>query len=255
MTYILALLCFSSFAVIVTLNSSPATHFEAHKLVGVDDSANDFVDIANVSPLARASILDRMLFSWSTPLITAVSSKDQIAPKDIPFLPATWRATTQMYRFSLRPEKRGLIAHLMYINRGVIILQSFLAATNSLLYYLPAYFLLQLVRLLEAEPNENSYSVGLFLCFGLLVSFIFEAVIAGQLWFYSSTSLACCIRMQLNSALFAKTLRVSLYCKLNKYRFLTSICSAKIFLARRHRMALSPLRLRPTLMRRKSRLL
>lgn len=136
----------------------------------------------------------------------ATSSKPQLDASDIPFLPATFRAATQMHRFSLRPAKRRLIPHLLYVNRRVIIIQSCLAATNSALYYLPAFFLLLLVRFLEGDRESQVLSVGVFYCVGLLSSFIFEAVIAyvhsstdarqrstryvysGQLWFYSSTS-------------------------------------------------------------------
>lgn len=60
----------------------------------------------------------------------------------------------------------------------MIIIQSCLAATNSALYYLPAFFLLLLVRFLEKDIDDQDLSVGLFFCVGLLSSFIFEAVIA-----------------------------------------------------------------------------
>ena len=118
------------------------------------------------------------MFSWSTDFIHEVSKKPQLDPTDMPFLPQAWRATYQMKRFLIRPTDRGLIAHLLYVNKGVIGIQIALAAISSTLYYLPAFFELRLVEYLEAERDSIPYSVGLFYCFGLLFSYVFEAIIS-----------------------------------------------------------------------------
>jgi len=173
---VLAVQCCLIFIISITMDSGPAIHHEPARLANVHFDI--YAHFANVSPLARASVLSRMMFSWTTPLIRATSGKPQLDASDMPFLPAVWRSATQMYRFSMRPAGRRLIPHLLTVNRSVIAVQTLLAAANSILYYLPAYFLLQLVRFLEGKSEDQIYSVGLFYCFGLLGSFLLEAVIA-----------------------------------------------------------------------------
>ena len=67
---ILAALCLVAFIGCVTMPRSPPTHYEAAKPAGVNaDAADAYSGWSNVSPLARASILSRMMFSWATPLM------------------------------------------------------------------------------------------------------------------------------------------------------------------------------------------
>lgn len=86
-----------------------------------------------------------------------------------------------------------------------------MALLNSVLYYAPAFFLRKIVEFLENEdgPDTKSAAMGYTYCAGLLIAMVLESIVSGQLWYLSNSVLCARVRVQLNTAIYAKTLRVS----------------------------------------------
>lgn len=89
--------------------------------------------------------------------------------------------------------------------------ESALALLNSVLYYAPAFFLRKIIEFLElSEGSDNkSTALGYTYCAGLLIAMLLESIVSGQLWYISNSILCARVRIQLNTAIYAKTLRVS----------------------------------------------
>ncbi|KAG8693030.1 hypothetical protein FRC09_010790, partial [Ceratobasidium sp. 395] len=122
-----------------------------------------------------------------------------------------------MRRVKLAPRWRGkhgsgyeLLYQLVVANKGMFLLQIALSGSSAVLYYAPAWFLQQLVKFLELtrghEPQEIDKNWGWIYCGGLLFSTCLVYLITGQLWSLSTTTLQIRLKVQLNTALFAKTL-------------------------------------------------
>ncbi|KAG8739601.1 hypothetical protein FRC12_016268, partial [Ceratobasidium sp. 428] len=144
--------------------------------------------------------------------------------RDLPILKASMRAPhiyatmrSIMRRVKLAPRWRGkhgsgyeLLYQLVIANKGMFLLQIALSGSSAVLYYAPAWFLQQLVKFLELtrghEPQEIDKNWGWIYCGGLLFSTCLVYLITGQLWSLSTTTLQIRLKVQLNTALFAKTL-------------------------------------------------
>jgi hypothetical protein len=104
---------------------------------------------------------------------------------DLPIIPGSMRATylfrcmrstlstTRLKRFFLwdiRPGNGWELAYrLAHVNRTAFATQMALASIGAILYYAPPYFLQQLVRYLETDPERHDRSWGWFYCFGMFV--------------------------------------------------------------------------------------
>jgi hypothetical protein len=117
---------------------------------------------------------------------------------------------------------------LAKLNSGVMLTQFALASTSAVLcvqsfflsphyilkheptrlarFYVPAYFLRELVSYLEQDPEKNNRAWGWAFCVGLFLSNAIMYLLSGQLWSLSTTTFQVRLKIQLNSILFAKTL-------------------------------------------------
>lgn len=157
---------------------------------------------------------------------------------DLPIVPADMRATfnyAKMKRamkeiklrigsWSPRPGSGwGLAYRLLKLNTVPFTAELALAAVSAMLFYTPAIFLQRLVAYLEVD-NERAdmgwgwvYVIGLFMSnavtylseyfmLRLLCRCADRALVTGQLWSLSTTTIQVRLRVQLNTILFAKTL-------------------------------------------------
>lgn len=118
-----------------------------------------------VSGYVRDSIYSILLFAYTTPVVMLGSKSDSLEITDLPVIPADMRATalfSQMRRayrttklpsmWTFRPGSGWeLLYKLLVVHRGMLTLQLSLALVMAGLYYLPAYFLNQLVSFLELK--------------------------------------------------------------------------------------------------------
>ncbi|GAA5841427.1 hypothetical protein JCM3766R1_004081 [Sporobolomyces carnicolor] len=182
-----------------------------------------------VTLISSCSPLSYIFFGWISPVLAqglAAASKDEsVNEQDLPILPSQDRAANQweMIKGSkhlMDNSPKGinpLLWRILVINKRLFLWQAALASMNSVLYYLPAFFLQRIVHFLELreqitipeDPNSEytSTSWGYLFCAGLLVSAVTEALVAGQLWFVSNSMLSTRIRVQLNTLVFDKTLK------------------------------------------------
>ena len=82
-----------------------------------------------------------------------------------------------------------------------------IAAVTAVLYYLPHYILQLFIVYLENDPSRSDPAWGWLLAFSLFVANASVFIITGIDWSITTTYLQGRIQVQLNSMLFAKTLR------------------------------------------------
>ncbi|KAH9067580.1 ATP-binding cassette transporter [Lactarius vividus] len=221
--YVVLGLYASSTFIAVTTPLGPALHFPVSRIYSEKTVAaitNQVVD--NVSGVTGASVWDQLLFSYTTKVVMLGNTAESLDIGDLPIVPGAMRATylfrsmrstlstTRLRQFLLwdiRPGSGWELAYrLARVNRTGFIVQMTLASIGAVLYYAPPFFLQQLVRYLETDPERHDRSWGWFYSFGMLVGTASIYLINGQMWSLSTTTLQVGIRVQLNSILFAKTL-------------------------------------------------
>ena len=82
-----------------------------------------------------------------------------------------------------------------------------IAAVTAVLYYLPHYILQLFIVYLENDPSRSDPAWGWLLAFSLFIANASVFIITGIDWSITTTYLQGRIHVQLNSMLFAKTLR------------------------------------------------
>lgn len=82
-----------------------------------------------------------------------------------------------------------------------------IAAVTAVLYYLPHYILQLFIVYLENDPGRSDPAWGWLLAFSLFIANASVFIITGIDWSITTTYLQSRISVQLNSMLFAKTLR------------------------------------------------
>ncbi|KAH9174901.1 ATP-binding cassette transporter [Lactarius sanguifluus] len=221
--YVVLGLYASSTFIAVTTPLAPALHFPVSRIYSEKTVAaitNQAMD--NVSGVTGASVWDQLLFSYTTKVVMLGNTAESLDIGDLPIVPGTMRATylfrsmrstlstTRLRQFLLweiRPGSGWELAYrLARVNRTSFIVQMTLASIGAVLYYAPPFFLQQLVKYLETDPERHDRSWGWFYSFCMFVGTASIYLINGQMWSLSTTTLQVGIRVQLNSILFAKTL-------------------------------------------------
>ena len=150
-----------------------------------------------VAGINVASIFSFLYFQWCTPLINTAYGKQKLTDDDLPTLPPLFRGYNLYYVFG---ESRGksLLKRIYLSNKFAIIAQVILCTINSLLYYTPAYFvnqLLVLIQSMEGESDPESVRKGFLIvaCLGAVIFIL--GIFVGQLWYYGKkmTRMPMCI--------------------------------------------------------------
>ncbi|OSD05140.1 multidrug resistance-associated ABC transporter [Trametes coccinea BRFM310] len=217
--YALYVICM---AVAVTTPRGPPLHFPSEKiysdktLMQVTSHYDD-----NVCGVINVSVLDYLLFSYTTKVVMLGNNSESLEIGDLPIVPADMRATTifarmraAMRRWKLRigawrPRPGSGIElgyRLLRVNSGMMVVVIALAAICAVLFYVPAYFLKRVVQYLEIDSARDFRGWGFVFCAALFASHATTQILTGQLWGLSTTNLQVRLRLQLNSILFAKTL-------------------------------------------------
>lgn len=139
-----------------------------------------------VNGISQASIFSYLYFSWVTPLIHYAYNKKTLTDDDLPTLPPLYRGYNLYYIFG---ETRGksLLKRIYLANKSAIIIQIVLAFVTSLMYYVPAYFINQLLTLIQnMNGNEDSESIriGFVIVTGLGIAILVVGILTAQLWYY-----------------------------------------------------------------------
>lgn len=135
----------------------------------------------NVCAIVSASVWSFLLFSYSTVVVMLGYTSESLEIRDLPILPFEFRASSLFSRMRMATfrdaarqrarsqdrrqghktkrwpwEREGsgwpLMLRLYRINSGAFHVQTALAATSAVLWYVPALFLQSLIKYLENEP-------------------------------------------------------------------------------------------------------
>lgn len=211
-------LWFVAFWLSVHTRRGPPLYFPPERVYAAKTlQAKTNFDEENVCGITNASPWGIMMFSYTTRVVMLGYTAESLEIADLPLVPGNMRATalfTRMReavrRFRLRKSTPGsgwqLAYRILRVNTKMIMAQLALVTVTAVLYYVPAYFLRQLIDYLDSDPDRTDTRWGWVYCAGL---FGFNAVtylLTGQLWSLSTTNLQVSIKVQLNTLLYAKTL-------------------------------------------------
>ncbi|KAI0367391.1 multidrug resistance-associated ABC transporter [Pilatotrama ljubarskyi] len=209
-------------AIAVTTPRGPPLHFPSEKIYSektLMQVTSNYED--NVCGITNASVLDYLLFSYTTKVVMLGNTSESLEIGDLPIVPADMRATTIFTRMraamrrwrlqigSWRPKPGTgieLAYRLLRVNAGVMTAVVLMAAICAVLFYVPAYFLKRVVQYLEIDSARDFRGWGFLFSAALFASHATTQILTGQLWSLSTTTLQVRLRIQLNSILFAKTL-------------------------------------------------
>ncbi|KAI0355834.1 multidrug resistance-associated ABC transporter [Trametes cingulata] len=209
-------------AIAVTTPRGPPLHFPSEKIYSektLMQVTSNYED--NVCGVTNASVLDFLLFSYTTKVVMLGNTSESLEIGDLPIVPADMRATTiftrmraAMRRWQLqigtwRPKPGTgieLAYRLVRVNAGVMTAVVVMAALCAGLFYVPAYFLKRVVQYLEVDYARDYRGWGFLFSAALFASHATTQILTGQLWGLSTTTLQVRLRIELNSILFAKTL-------------------------------------------------
>lgn len=184
-----------------------------------------------------------IFFQYTTAVVMLGYTASSLEIRDLPILPACFRATTIFTDFRQRIKKGAtelpsfvpwrvkcnsptdLGLKLITANKSALTVLACLAATSATLFYVPAFFLQRFIKHLEEDPDREDTAWAWVYCAGLFASNVviyrgfnspcvfrlpltlrFLLVITGQLWSISTTDVNVRFRIQLNTLLFSKTL-------------------------------------------------
>ncbi|KAH9811640.1 hypothetical protein DFH28DRAFT_433779 [Melampsora americana] len=192
------------------------------------ENKNNINKDGNVTLIACCSVLDHLFFNWVSPVMKAGMKKASLEKSDLPHLSADFRSWN-LYKKVIdniaqaSQNQTGLMKHVgkspqwmnpllwrvIKINQTAFMTQAALALLNSVLYYAPAFFLRKIIEFLEHKDasETKSTAMGYTYCAGLLIAMLSESIVSGQLWYISNSVLCARVRIQLNTAIYAKTLR------------------------------------------------
>lgn len=198
---VLGLYAFSTF-IAVTTPLGPALHYPVSRIYSektVSAITNQTIDnvsgVTGSCPLLNlaitnrggtgGSVWDQLLFSYTTKVVMLGNTAESLDIGDLPIIPGKMRATylfrsmrctlsnTRLKRFFLWDIRPGggweLAYRLARVNRAAFATQMILASLGAVFYYAPPYFLQQLVRYLETDPERHDRSWGWFYSFGMFV--------------------------------------------------------------------------------------
>ncbi|KAJ7147016.1 multidrug resistance-associated ABC transporter [Mycena epipterygia] len=175
----------------------------------------------NVSGVYGASPWGILFFSYSTKVIMLGNTAASLEIGDLPILTVDLRATFQYesmkrglrhFKLSIgswRPKIGGgatLAYQLARTNLSGLVSLFLLAFVAGIFFYLPLFFLSQVLRYLESDPDREHTGWGWVWVISLFASNLVLFMGTRQLWSIVFATLQPRLRAQLNTVLFAKTL-------------------------------------------------
>jgi len=127
-------------------------------------------------------------FQYTTAVVMLGYTAESLEIRDLPILPACFRATTIFTDFRQRIKKGAmelpsfmpwrvklnspvdLVLKLTAANKGPITALACLAATSATLFYVPAFFLQRFIKHLEQDPDRQNIAWAWVYCAGLFAS-------------------------------------------------------------------------------------
>lgn len=174
-------------------------------------------NVPNVSGEAQVTVIEWFMFSYAGAVIDEAKVNDSMDVWDLPTLLSSMRAfpnylsIKSVYgrrRASLgKWEGYNLLLQLAKVNARLLIAMVILAAITAVGYYVPHKLLQWFLEYLQVDPGRTNAGWGWVLAFGMFISNAVIYILTGLTWSISSTYLQGRFKLQLNTMLFAKTLR------------------------------------------------
>ncbi|KAK0452262.1 hypothetical protein EV421DRAFT_888433 [Armillaria borealis] len=171
--FIYTITCLLSF----TTPRGPPLHYEPKDIYSTKEaSARTNKDEVNVTGVTGASPWGTLFFSYSTKVIMLGNTATSLEISDLPIVPVGLRATFNYTRmknavrtinwkigsWSPKPGSGWNLGYrLVRLNFMGLFVQFLLASVSACVYYVPPYFLQQLVAYLEVDHERQRYEVGL----------------------------------------------------------------------------------------------
>lgn len=184
--YVVFALYVVAWAIAITTPRGPRLHYPSDRIYSqktLMQVTSKYED--NVSGVTGASVLDIMLFSYSTKVVMLGYTSESLEIGDLPIVPADMRAThifatmkAALGRWTLRirswrpsPGSGWETGWRIFrVNTQALIMLVVLVSMSAGLYYVPAFFLQRLVAYLEQDPERRDRSWGWVFCAGLFFS-------------------------------------------------------------------------------------
>ena len=181
--YAVLALYFVVMLVAITIPMGPPLHFSPARVYSEKtvSSATNF-DRNNVCGVVGASVLDYLLFSYTTKVVMLGHTSESLEIADLPIVPLNMRATqlyaamkrtmrTVKWRLKLWRPRIGSGWQLAYQLLRVNILPTtalvLMAMVSACLFYAPPLFLQRVVLYLESDPERKDRSWGWFYVVGM----------------------------------------------------------------------------------------
>ncbi|ORY91324.1 P-loop containing nucleoside triphosphate hydrolase protein [Syncephalastrum racemosum] len=181
-------------------------------VTGTTDRGQPFLDEngKRVSGVNVASIIGFTYFTWLTPLVRLAHRNKTLTDEDLPTLPPIYRGYNLFYFFGESQGKK-LLYRIWHANRLAIVIQIITAIISSLFYYAPAFFVNQLLLLIQdmgqGKRKDTGMTDGFLIVLGLGGAIIVLGIIVGQLWYFAASNVQVRIKAMLNIEIYRKTLR------------------------------------------------
>ena len=135
-----------------------------------------------------SNLTGTIFFQYTTAVVMLGYTAESLEIRDLPILPASFRATTIFTDFRQRIKKGAtelpsfmpwrvkrnspadLGLKLFMANKWALTALACLAATSATLFYVPAFFLQRFIRHLEQDPDRQDTAWAWVYCAGLFVS-------------------------------------------------------------------------------------
>ncbi|KAH8810334.1 multidrug resistance-associated ABC transporter [Flagelloscypha sp. PMI_526] len=213
-----------SATILVLLPRGPPLHYPPEQIYGAKilESITN-VDYINVTGTSWVSIMDYLMFSYTSKVIELGNTAESVEIGDLPVLPAKMRATSSYHvitRALIRWPKwttffgwspnagsgYNLAYTIINANRTILLVEILIAAASGGLFYIPTIFMRMVISYIETDPEREQLSWGVVYVVGVFLSNVIMFLVTGQLWSISTAVVAVRIKTQLNSILFKKTL-------------------------------------------------
>lgn len=140
-----------------------------------------------------ASLFSVLYFNWATPLLNLAYKKQKLTDNDLPTLPALFRGYNLFCIFGATTG--SLLKRIYHANRRAILIQVVMALFSSIFYYLPAYFVKQLLTLIQdmnGQEDADMIRRGFVFVTALGVTVFISALVTGQLHYFGKHVYSLC---------------------------------------------------------------
>lgn len=155
-----------------------------------------------------ASILDRLGFSWSDPVLRFVAAKNGLEVEDLPEIHYQIRSRTLRERFD-QVSKNTLWKSLLWSHKSAFVSQSIFVTITCFATFLPQialYFILQALEARDGGDKDSAFWLWVWVSI-LGLSILISSWLEAWLFFISYSRLGQPIFQQLTAVIFGKAMR------------------------------------------------